>query len=61
MSRALQAAKEDNDALEAELGFPLFKEGEDRLGWLMNVVTVRVAPQETQPQGKCRDQCLYVC
>ena len=47
MSRALQAAKEDDHALEAELGFPLFKEGEDRLGWLMNVVTVRVAPPDT--------------
>ena len=59
MQCALQAAKEDDHALEADLGFPLFKEGEDQLGWLMNVVTVRAAPQETELQGKCRDSCSY--
>lgn len=30
----------ENDALEAKLGFAIFKEGEPRLGWLMNFSTV---------------------
>lgn len=29
------------DQLESTLGWPLFTEGEDRLGWLMNFTTVR--------------------
>lgn len=28
------------DELESQLGWPLFKEGDDRLGWLMNFTTV---------------------
>lgn len=35
-----ELAKEDNHALEGALGFPLFTEGEDRLGWLMNLNAV---------------------
>jgi hypothetical protein len=30
------------DLLEATLGWPLFTEGEDRLGWLMNFTTVGI-------------------
>jgi hypothetical protein len=30
------------DVLEAQLGWPLFTEGEDRLGWLLNFTTVRL-------------------
>jgi hypothetical protein len=29
------------DQLESVLGWPLFTEGDDRLGWLMNFTTVR--------------------
>ena len=37
------AAQEvDDHALEAMLGFPLFTDGEERLGWLMNVNAVRL-------------------
>ena len=36
----VQLQKAD-DILEAELGFALFTDGEDRLGWLMNMNTVR--------------------
>lgn len=32
----------DDHAAEAALGFPLFKAGEDRLGWLFNMNTVRM-------------------
>lgn len=35
----LQQAKAE-DALEAELGFPMFTNGDDRLGWLMNMQPV---------------------
>jgi hypothetical protein len=30
------------DQLEAQLGWPLFTEGDDRLGWLLNFTTVRM-------------------
>lgn len=33
---------EDDHVLEAMLGFPLFTDGEERLGWLMNLNAVRV-------------------
>jgi hypothetical protein len=39
----LQMAQEE-DALEATLGYANFSEGEDRLGWLMNVCAVRHRP-----------------
>ena len=32
----------DDVAAESALGFPLFKAGEDRLGWLFNMHTVRL-------------------
>lgn len=37
----LQQARAE-DALEAQLGFPLFTNGDDRLGWLMNMQPVSV-------------------
>jgi hypothetical protein len=30
------------DLLEAQLGWALFTEGDDRLGWLLNFTTVRM-------------------
>ena len=38
-----EIADADNHELEASLGFPLFTEGEDRLGWLININTVRTS------------------
>lgn len=35
------AQQKRDDALEAGLGWPLFTEGPDKLGWLMNFTTVR--------------------
>lgn len=35
------AQQQKDDALEAQLGWPLFMEGPDRLGWLLNFTTVR--------------------
>jgi hypothetical protein len=35
-----ELAKEDNHELEAALGFPLFTDGENKLGWLMNLNAV---------------------
>jgi hypothetical protein len=34
----------ENEALETKLGFSIYKEGEPRLGWLMNISTVRKGP-----------------
>lgn len=34
-------AKEDDHELEASLGFALYQDGPERLGWLMNVRVVR--------------------
>ena len=39
------------DQLEAVLGWPLFTEGEDRLGWLMNFTTVSCRQQKGLPQS----------
>ena len=36
-----ELAKEDNHELEGALGFPLFTDGDNRLGWLMNLNAVR--------------------
>jgi hypothetical protein len=36
------------DVLEAQLGWPLFMEGDDRLGWLLNFTTVRSTQQHTR-------------
>ena len=35
-----ELAKEDNHELEAALGFPLFTDGDSKLGWLMNLNAV---------------------
>jgi hypothetical protein len=32
--------QEDDHVLEASLGFPLFTDGPDRLGWLLNMNSV---------------------
>ena len=34
---------EDDHVLEAMLGFPLFTDGEERLGWLMNLNAARLS------------------
>ncbi len=40
------AQEKDDHALEAMLGFPLFTDGEERLGWLMNLNAVRLCSLE---------------
>ncbi len=37
---AAPEVQEDDHALEASLGFPLFTDGPDRLGWLLNMNSV---------------------
>ena len=49
----LQMAQEE-DALEATLGYANFSEGEDRLGWLMNVCAVRHRPPRTAGAPRTR-------
>ncbi len=44
-----ELAEEDNHELEAALGFPLFTDGDNRLGWLMNLNAV--SPQMTDWRG----------
>ena len=44
----------DDHAAEAALGFPLFKAGEDRLGWLFNMNTARAAPPHITLQCSMR-------
>ena len=36
-----RAVQEDDHVLEAQLGFPLYTDGPERLGWLFNVNSVR--------------------
>jgi hypothetical protein len=50
-SQLLQVKSEDE--LEAKLGFELFSEGEDRLGWLMTMSQVR--------RMDCPDDWLSTC
>jgi hypothetical protein len=60
-SAALQVQMQKvDDALEAELGFALFTDGEDRLGWLMNMNTVRTtrAPTRMHPPEGSTPACL---
>ena len=46
-----EIADADNHELEAGLGFPLFTEGEDRLGWLININTVSTYCQYLSTRG----------
>ena len=46
-----ELAKEDNHELEGALGFPLFTDGDTRLGWLMNLNAVQYADLNN----------LYIC
>ena len=46
-----EIADADNHELEASLGFPLFTEGEDRLGWLININTVSTCSQYLSTRG----------
>ena len=41
---------EDDHVLEAMLGFPLFTDGEERLGWLMNLNAVRTCSHAPLPE-----------
>ena len=45
---------QEEDALEATLGYANFSEGEDRLGWLMNVCAVRHRPPRTAGAPRTR-------
>jgi DNA polymerase epsilon subunit 1 len=42
------AQSKAEDELEATLGFPLFASGEDKLGWLMNMQSVRACQSDAQ-------------
>lgn len=44
-----ELAKEDNHELEGALGFPLFTEGDNRLGWLLNLNAVRPLLNPSKP------------
>ena len=39
----MQAGQDDDPALEALLGYPLFAQGSSKLGWLMNLNEVRTS------------------
>ena len=41
------AVQLDDHVAEAGLGFPLFKAGPDKLGWLFNINAVRAVPHRT--------------
>lgn len=41
---------EDDHVLEAMLGFPLFTDGEERLGWLMNLNAVCICSHAPLPE-----------
>lgn len=46
--------QKDNDALEALMGFPLFTEGDTKLGWLLNYTTVCGGALHRLPcEGRC--------
>ena len=47
-----ELAKEDNHELEAALGFPLFTDGDSRMGWLMNLNAVSPTPLNHLPCQK---------
>ena len=50
----LQMAQEE-DALEATLGYANFTEGDERLGWLMNMCAVRLTPRPTRDPSAATD------
>lgn len=56
-----ELAKEDNHELEAALGFPLFTDGEPRLGWLMNMNAVRPPAPHNLPAVWPSLQQPHVC
>ena len=53
VAHAQLAQAKAEDALEATLGFPMFTNGDDRLGWLMNI------QQVSMPLCVC--DCVCVC
>ncbi|WIA29248.1 hypothetical protein OEZ86_011756 [Tetradesmus obliquus] len=48
------------DVLEAQLGWPLFTEGEDRLGWLLNFTTTSFEDKDTGQMLSAVD-CYFQC
>eukprot|EP00879_Flechtneria_rotunda_P032197 GHRR01035364.1.p1 GENE.GHRR01035364.1~~GHRR01035364.1.p1 ORF type:complete len:234 (+),score=86.25 GHRR01035364.1:272-973(+) len=52
--------QKQSDLLEAQLGWPLFTEGEDRLGWLMNFTTTSYEDKETARTLSAVD-CYFQC
>lgn len=54
----LQAAAEDT--LEASFGFPLFSQGAERLGWLMNMQQSCASDKETGQLTSAID-CYFMC
>ena len=49
---------EDDHLLEAMLGFPLFTDGEERLGWLMNLNAVRTCSLVPLPEPNRLGVCF---
>ncbi|KAF8072990.1 POL2A [Scenedesmus sp. PABB004] len=48
------------DVLEAQLGWPLFTEGDDRLGWLLNFTTTSFEDKDTGQTMSAVD-CYFQC
>ncbi|KAK3267055.1 DNA polymerase epsilon catalytic subunit A [Cymbomonas tetramitiformis] len=53
-------SKQDEDALESSLGFENFTEGEDRVGWLMNISTTSLEDKETGTVLSAIN-CYFMC
>jgi hypothetical protein len=51
---------EDNSELETSLGYENFREGPDRLGWLMNISTSSVEDFGTEKMHSCVN-CYFMC
>ncbi|KXZ56812.1 hypothetical protein GPECTOR_1g731 [Gonium pectorale] len=60
MRTSLLAQVRADDALDAQLGFPLFTTGDDRLGWLMNIQQSHMADKDTGAVVSSVD-CYFMC
>ena len=50
---------EDDHVLEAMLGFPLFTDSQERLGWLMNLNAARTCSHAPLPELQRLGICYY--
>ncbi|GAB4815178.1 hypothetical protein N2152v2_002224 [Parachlorella kessleri] len=53
-------SNEEDHALEASLGFPLFTDGPDKLGWLMNLNASELEDKESGKRVSCVS-CYFMC